>query len=794
MASTLRELMAADADGYDPLWLEAADRLAPWPLFPEQERLLRESGVARGRGGLFLAPTGSGKSVFGEAAVLHALAEGGMAFWLVSTRALAREKARDMAAALGPLGIRVAGSTRDDRLSDEDIRAGRVDVVVTVYEKARALFLACPALRRAVKSLVADECHLLEEPERGPAARLLLAAWREANPQMAVVALTAGMEELESASCLARLDTHRSEERPVPLREGTLDLQTGELRWRCPQMGRDGMRQLAVRVAPGENVQLWLPELAGEFETPVLFCFPTRLDAWQAAQGLIDGLPVLEQPGLQEEAVSSALRDLLARGAGIHTAELSRKERRLVERLLAEGRLRYCVTTTTLAEGVNLPFRTVVAFDGERGWWRPAALRHLFGRAGRPGSGPGLTVLAGHGLKAQPRRIREPNRQRAGTDLELAAMALAAKGPLPSWELHHLLQKAVLELTEDGLECVLGQGRQYGLWDTVADGETWSLLPVGRLLASGGLEPETLAGWRTMLRRFSSGGGEAALLFLALGAASGAVVSVPLEPEERQACRWMRALLDSLTQDSSAMAGYFRDMLESEGHLPRRLHQAAKAVCLMLDWRNGVPPEELSAAYRYPLGLLEDFLDTARFLVGQLQRLGKELGLAGAAGLDLPTDETDPAREQLSAGVSPNGGAGVPTCEEPELIICEGATGEVLVGGREVPLSPRQFRLLELLARRAGEGVPYEHLERHVWPDAQVERQQISYHRRVLERRLREEAGWSGPLIETRPAWGLRLCLGRDRIRFRNGGGSGPVAREALAGAWLNSVAGAVRL
>ncbi len=494
----------------------------------------------------------------------------------------------------------------------------------------------------------------------------------------------------------------------------------------------------------------------------------------------------------EDHPVSAPLRDLLTRGAGLHTAELSRAERRLVERLLAEGHLRCCVTTTTLAEGVNLPFRTVVAFEGGRGWWRPSALRHLFGRAGRPGSGPGLTVLAGHGLKVPPRRIAPEPHPRPGTALELLAMALTVEGPATPEALLALLRSAIRDVGAGELDFLLQQGRQYGLWD--AEGDAWHLLPVGRLLADGGVQPETLAGWRTMLRRFPTGSGTASLFFLALGAAAGTVAPVPLDPEERQSGRWTGHLARLLEEDQSAMAAYFGDFLRTDGDLPRRLHQAAKAVALLLDWREGTPPEELSAIYRFPQGLLEDFVDTARFLLGQLRRLGAEMELPEAVNAEVPAAEAG-SPHALPAGISPATEPAPPE-GEPELVICEGTTGEVLIGGKEVSLTPRQFRLLEVLARRAGEGVPYEQLERHVWPDAQVERQQISYHRRVLEQRLRREAGWSGPLIETRPAWGLRLCLGRDRIRFRNGGNGpgGPALRDAIAAFWFNSVAGEVRV
>jgi replicative superfamily II helicase len=50
----------------------------------------------------------------------------------------------------------------------------------------------------------------------------------------------------------------------------------------------------------------------------------------------------------------------LPKGAGIHNAGLLRKDRNLVEKLFFEGKIRFLVTTATLAWGVNLPAYAVM--------------------------------------------------------------------------------------------------------------------------------------------------------------------------------------------------------------------------------------------------------------------------------------------------------------------------------------------------------------------------------------------------------------------------------------------------
>src|SRR5690606_22687929 len=97
MTPTLKEILEGFA-GADLL----AERLLRQPLFPAQHEALTQTAVLRGRNLLYLAPTGSGKSLVAEAAAVPHLLRGGMVVWLVPTRALARERADRLAVAFGP--------------------------------------------------------------------------------------------------------------------------------------------------------------------------------------------------------------------------------------------------------------------------------------------------------------------------------------------------------------------------------------------------------------------------------------------------------------------------------------------------------------------------------------------------------------------------------------------------------------------------------------------------------------------------------------------------------------------
>ncbi|MCC7392784.1 winged helix-turn-helix domain-containing protein [Candidatus Sumerlaeota bacterium] len=108
---------------------------------------------------------------------------------------------------------------------------------------------------------------------------------------------------------------------------------------------------------------------------------------------------------------------------------------------------------------------------------------------------------------------------------------------------------------------------------------------------------------------------------------------------------------------------------------------------------------------------------------------------------------------------------------DARLVIRRASTGIVVFDGREVLLTPLQFRMLAFLAEHAGEGMPYERIEQVVWDGVIVERQQIGFHRRRLEEKLQGGAREAETLIETHPRWGIRLRLSREQVRFEGGGG-----------------------
>ncbi|HOQ91320.1 MAG TPA: winged helix-turn-helix domain-containing protein, partial [Candidatus Hydrogenedentes bacterium] len=81
------------------------------------------------------------------------------------------------------------------------------------------------------------------------------------------------------------------------------------------------------------------------------------------------------------------------------------------------------------------------------------------------------------------------------------------------------------------------------------------------------------------------------------------------------------------------------------------------------------------------------------------------------------------------------------------------------------PLQKRQYDLLRLLARHAGECVPHETVYRHLWGDIVVEPNQLHHTKARLLRRLRDAvADTPASLLRAVPKRGFLLDLPPEQV------------------------------
>lgn len=384
-------------------WL--IQRLQSWgiaTLTDVQQRAIA-AGAAAGRSLIVSAPTSSGKTLVGEIAVLCALRSGVRAIYLVSHKALADQKYLDFFARFGEGAAKPIGSVG---LNTGDRTEGDIDaqLVVATYEKALGLFLS-GQLRPNNALVVADELQILGEPGRGPDIEALCAALRQRGIRQ-FVALTATVANPEDLAGWMACDLVRSTHRDVPLYQ---EIWYGGRAHRT-KFGDDSGQDVRGGAAATNDIGGVVDHLLRLGRGPVLVFTESRREALNYATAFGQsrprvgiGIALAQQLDLFSEPTESSdqLRENAERRVAFHTADLSPQERQVIEGGFTDGKFEVCFATSTLAAGVNFPFRTIVFSKltyryGDRAGSHVVRsdYRNMSGRAGRLGMHPeGFAVL-----------------------------------------------------------------------------------------------------------------------------------------------------------------------------------------------------------------------------------------------------------------------------------------------------------------------------------------------------------------------------------------------------------------
>ena len=384
-------------------WL--TDRMKEWgisELTDVQSRSL-DAGIADGQSMIVCAPTSSGKTLVGEVAVLAALRKNMRALYLVSHKALADQKYSDFIERYGEDALEPLASVG---LNTGDRAEGDVNAQLTVatYEKALGLVLA-GQLNPSNALIVADELQILGDPNRGPDIEALCAVFRQRGVGQ-FVALTATVENPEDIAAWMNCRLVVSTCRDIPLQQEVWF----EKRIFRTTFGQEDGQEIEGDFVPADNVIGVVGQLLDLGRGPVLVFTESRREAADSADAFGKnrprvgaGVALAEQLDLFSEPTESSerLRENAERRVIFHTADLSPQERQVIETAFSTAGFEACFATSTLAAGVNYPFRTVVFPKltyqyGERaGRQIPRSeYRNMSGRAGRLGMHPdGYAVL-----------------------------------------------------------------------------------------------------------------------------------------------------------------------------------------------------------------------------------------------------------------------------------------------------------------------------------------------------------------------------------------------------------------
>ena len=376
---------------------------------------------------LVIAPTSSGKTFIGEMAAVTQAIHHKKTIYLVLLKTVAEEKYRRFKKMYHACGIEVTISSRDRKEDDKNIGSGRFEIAIMVYEKFHYFLLKYPAFLSGVSLVIIDEMQVINDPDRGPLLEEILVHLQKQEHKIKIISLSAFLDNqggfLEWFPCRV-LSSYL---RPVELRKGIV--REGIFKYITHNEKKVGeevfFHPLAVRDNCREDYLLETVRYFVENNEPTLLFFPTRAECKRWAQWLADkleGSPPAEKAledlrHMEETLTRDNLLALLEKGIAYHNSDLSWEERNLVENYLQSGEIKMVCATTTLAMGVNLPFKNVILsidkvenVNGDDQDVRVTSLtfsdiENMGGRAGRLNSGKkeefGRVIFLAHSLLSQ---------------------------------------------------------------------------------------------------------------------------------------------------------------------------------------------------------------------------------------------------------------------------------------------------------------------------------------------------------------------------------------------------------
>jgi Superfamily II helicase len=186
-------------------------------LYPPQKEAI--SVVETGESVLMSVPTAAGKTLVAYAALMKAVREKKKGIYLVPLRALAWEKVSELRDICKNIlgGAKIGVSVGD---YDKARGLSKYDIIVSTSERADSLIRHNPSWLSEVGCLVSDEIHLLNDSGRGPTLEVTLSKFREINPSIQIIGLSATVSNSTDIANWLDAKLVESDFRPVPLKRG----------------------------------------------------------------------------------------------------------------------------------------------------------------------------------------------------------------------------------------------------------------------------------------------------------------------------------------------------------------------------------------------------------------------------------------------------------------------------------------------------------------------------------------------------------------------------------------------
>ncbi|XP_007885537.1 probable ATP-dependent DNA helicase HFM1 [Callorhinchus milii] len=357
------------------------------------------------------SPTGSGKTVIFELAIIRLLMEVPKPWsnikivYMAPIKALCSQRHDDWKAKFGPIGLNCKELTGDTEM-DEYFEILDAHIIMTTPEKWDIMTRKWRdnSLVQLVRLFLIDEIHVVKDECRGAtlevvvsrmktcqSATLRVSRQSDIDATLRFVAVSATIPNIEDIAewlsdrkgpaVFMKMDESY---RPVKLRKVVLGFPFSNAQ-------SEFRFDLSLNYKTASIIQTY-----SEQKPTLVFC-ATRKGVQQAASILAKDakfvMSIEHKQRLQKYSNSikeSKLRDLLLYGVGYHHAGVDLSDRKCTEAAFTAGDLPVLFTTSTLAMGVNLPAHLVVIKStmhyaaGMFQEYSETDILQMIGRAGRP--------------------------------------------------------------------------------------------------------------------------------------------------------------------------------------------------------------------------------------------------------------------------------------------------------------------------------------------------------------------------------------------------------------------------
>ncbi|MHA2179211.1 MAG: DEAD/DEAH box helicase [Candidatus Thorarchaeota archaeon] len=174
-----------------------------------------DKGILEGMSIMVCSPTGSGKTLVGEMALLRSIFNGRKGLYLVPLRALAYQVTSLLKERYEEKGISIGVTTGDMHLTGEEM--SEFDIVVTTYERADSLLRHRAPWLPDVGTVVIDEIQNIADMSRGARLESVIIRLKRTIDELQIVALSATVHEPDDLAEWLGCKLVQSDERPVPL-------------------------------------------------------------------------------------------------------------------------------------------------------------------------------------------------------------------------------------------------------------------------------------------------------------------------------------------------------------------------------------------------------------------------------------------------------------------------------------------------------------------------------------------------------------------------------------------------